>query len=129
MGKDPESKVWSPIREVIRNIYRAKESEFAGAIKNYPHKRLFFEMVRFDFVLDADLNLFLMEVNMSPNLSTKHFAMNRLLYEQVIYSTLRLAGVVRGGVTSSSLAPTTNDEMEMQVIILILNVLWVKSNF
>ena len=69
--------------DVIRNVYTAKESKFADALKNYPHKRLFFEMVRFDFVLDSKLNLYLMEANMSPNLSSKHFAMNRMLYEQV----------------------------------------------
>jgi hypothetical protein len=38
-----------------------------------------------------------MEVNMSPNLSSKHFAGNRLLYEQVIYNVLRLVGVARPG--------------------------------
>ena len=34
---------------------------------------------------------------MSPNLSSKHFAGNRLLYEQVIYNLLRLVGVARPG--------------------------------
>lgn len=34
---------------------------------------------------------------MSPNLSSKHFAGNRLLYEQVIYNVLRLVGVARPG--------------------------------
>ncbi len=40
-------------------------------------------LFRFDFVLDSKLNLYLMEANMSPNLSTGHFTLNRLLYEQV----------------------------------------------
>ena len=65
-----------------------------SAAKKYPHKRAFFEMVRFDFVLDSKLNVYLMEVNMSPNLSTKHFSGNRLLYEQVIYNFLRLVVLV-----------------------------------
>jgi tubulin monoglycylase TTLL15 len=43
-------------------------------------------MVRFDFALDDDLNVFLMEANMSPNLSSSHFAPNRLLYEQVLHT-------------------------------------------
>ncbi|WAR20619.1 TTL15-like protein [Mya arenaria] len=47
-------------------------------------KRNFFELVRFDFVLDEDLKLFLMEVNMSPNLSTNHFKGNKRLYQHVI---------------------------------------------
>ena len=41
-------------------------------------------MVRFDFALDEDLNVYLMEANMSPNLSSNHFAPNKLLYEQVV---------------------------------------------
>ena len=80
-------KHWYPKFQLLQSfnyqVYRAKEKEFARAIENYPHKRLFFEMVRFDFVLNSKLQLYLMEANMSPNLSSKHFAMNRLLYEQV----------------------------------------------
>ena len=72
-------------------------------------------MVRFDFVLDSNLDVYLMEANMSPNLSTKHFAMNRLLYEQVIYSLLRLTGVLRGGLASASLAATSREEADMQL--------------
>ena len=66
-------------------------------------------------MLDSKLGLYLMEANMSPNLSSKHFAMNRLLYEQVVYNLLRLNGVLRGGVFSQGLDPRTADEEEMQV--------------
>jgi len=51
-------------------------------------------MVRFDFVFDSKLNIFLMEVNMSPNLSSAHFSANALLYEQVLFNTLHVAGIV-----------------------------------
>ena len=61
----------------------------AKMAKTYPDKRGFFEMVRFDFVLDSKLGVYLMEVNMSPNLSSGHFAQNRLLYEQAVYTLLR----------------------------------------
>ena len=114
LGKDPQM-IWSATKDVIRNIYRAKEKEFTSAINNYPHKRVFFEMVRFDFVLDSQLNVYLMEANMSPNLSSKHFAMNRLLYEQVLYSLLRLNGILRGGISSTTLTPTSQEEAEMQL--------------
>lgn len=50
-------------------------------------------MMRFDLVVDNDLNVYLMEANMSPNLSSAHFAQNQLLYEQVIYNLLNLVGV------------------------------------
>ena len=52
--------------------------------------RLYFELSRFDFVVDANLNVYLMEANMSSNLSTGHFIQNRLLYEQVISNILSL---------------------------------------
>ena len=37
--------------------------------------------VRFDFVIDEDLKVYLMEANMSPNLSSAHFPANARLYE------------------------------------------------
>lgn len=50
-------------------------------------------MMRFDFVVDEELNVFLMEANMSPNLSSAHFAKNQLLFEQVIYNLFSLTGI------------------------------------
>jgi len=114
-GQEALDEMWSTIHEIIIKVYKNKEEDFVKAAKKYPHKRAFFEMVRFDFVLDSKLNVYLMEVNMSPNLSTKHFSGNRLLYEQVIYNFLRLVGIGRPGLKSSSLLPTTKEEFEMQV--------------
>lgn len=50
-------------------------------------------MMRFDLVIDNDLKVYLMEANMSPNLSSAHFHQNTLLYEQVIYNIFNLVGV------------------------------------
>lgn len=50
-------------------------------------------MMRFDLIVDDNLRVFLMEANMSPNLSSAHFQQNTLLYEQVIYSMLKLVGI------------------------------------
>lgn len=50
-------------------------------------------MMRFDLVIDAQLNVFLLEANMSPNLSSAHFLPNQLLYEQVLYNMMQLVGV------------------------------------
>ena len=44
-------------------------------------------------MVDSDLKVFLMEANMSPNLSTGHFKQNRLLYEQVIFNVVSLVGI------------------------------------
>ena len=52
-------------------------------------------MVRFDFVVDEELNIYIMEANMSPNLSSNHFAPNQLLYEQVIFNVLSVAGIAQ----------------------------------
>jgi len=76
-----------------RDVYTLKEEDFIRIASKYPNRRGFFEMVRFDFVIDSKMNVFLMEVNMSPNLSSKHFAANRLLYEQVgyLYTSLQFS--------------------------------------
>lgn len=50
-------------------------------------------MMRFDFVIDEDLNIYLLEANMSPNLSSAHFPPNRQLYQQLLYNVLGLVGV------------------------------------
>lgn len=50
-------------------------------------------MMRFDFVLDENLNVYLLEANMSPNLSSAHYPPNQQLYEQVIYNLFALIGL------------------------------------
>lgn len=50
-------------------------------------------MMRFDLIIDDDLRVYLMEANMSPNLSSAHFLQNTLLYEQVIFNLFSLVGV------------------------------------
>ena len=82
MGKNPDI-MWNDIYETISDVYRSQEEQFIRAVSHYPHKDAFFEMVRFDFVIDEDLKVYLMEANMSPNLSSAHFPANALLYEQV----------------------------------------------
>lgn len=62
-------------------------------LKQYRNKRNFFEMMRFDLIIDDNLRVYLMEANMSPNLSSSHFQQNTLLYEQVIYNLMSLVGI------------------------------------
>lgn len=64
-------------------------------LKNYPSKDNFFEMMRFDLVIDEDLKVYLLEANMSPNLSSAHYPPNQLLYEQVLYNLFTLVGVAQ----------------------------------
>ncbi|GBP58034.1 hypothetical protein EVAR_39750_1 [Eumeta japonica] len=49
--------------------------------------------MRFDLVIDEDLKVYLLEANMSPNLSSAHYPSNQLLYEQVLYSLFSITGV------------------------------------
>lgn len=91
-GQNPD-KVWDNIHEAIRSIVLSKEKEIAEYSNRYSTKRNFFEMVRFDFVLDENLGVFVMEANMSPNLSSAHYPPNRLLYEQVLFNLFALIGL------------------------------------
>lgn len=50
-------------------------------------------MMRFDFVVDEDLKVYLMEANMSPNLSSAHFPPNQLLFQQIVYNLMGLVGI------------------------------------
>ena len=96
---DP-NKMWDELYSTIVQVYQNTETHFAKAVRNYPHSDAFFEMVRFDFVIDDQLNVYLMEANMSPNLSSAHFSANAGLYEEVVDALLRLVGVVGVGQVS-----------------------------
>ncbi|XP_049281983.1 probable tubulin polyglutamylase ttll-15 [Anopheles funestus] len=91
-GRDP-STIWEQVEDAIRLLILKKEPLLTGLLSRYANKRNFFEMMRFDLVVDNKLKVYLMEANMSPNLSSAHFKPNQLLYEQVIYHLFQLVGV------------------------------------
>lgn len=91
-GRDPQ-KIWNQVEDAIRVAVLEKEPFIKDILKNYKNKQSFFEMVRFDLMVDDKLTVYNMEANMSPNLSSAHFKQNSLLYEQVIYHVLNLVGV------------------------------------
>lgn len=93
-GRDPR-KVWDNVNEAIREIIISKEPLIKDVLKRFKNRGNFFEMVRFDFALDEDLNVFVMEANMSPNLSSAHYPPNQLLYEQVLFNLFGLVGIGR----------------------------------
>ncbi|KZC11297.1 Tubulin polyglutamylase TTLL6 [Dufourea novaeangliae] len=113
-GKDPQ-KVWLAVREAIKEITLSKEGYIKEAMKRYGNERNFFELVRVDFALDEDLNVYTMEANMSPNLSSAHYPPNQLLYEQVIYNLFALVGVGQR-VRKDSLKKRSKMEEEMMVV-------------
>ncbi|CAH2041633.1 unnamed protein product, partial [Iphiclides podalirius] len=91
-GKDP-TKMWEEIENAITEVFLKKEHHIIGALKSYPSSDNFFELMRFDLVVDEDLKVYLLEANMSPNLSSAHYPPNQLLYEQVLYNLFSLVGV------------------------------------
>lgn len=88
-------RLWSQISQIIRDVYLTTEESFKRSAMALGSLRNFFELVRFDFITDESLNVYLLEVNMSPNLSAAHFPQNSLLYEQVVFNSLQLIGLVR----------------------------------
>ena len=93
-GKDPQ-KMWDACFDAIKNVVLQKEAQIRDVTNRFKGNRNFFELVRFDFTLDENLDVFMMEANMSPNLSSAHFAPNQLLYEQVLYNLFSLIGVAQ----------------------------------
>lgn len=93
-GKDP-LRIWKQIKDAIAIVCLSKEADMIKSSSKYPSsgRGNFFELVRFDFVIDENLDVYLMEANMSPNLSSAHFPRNGILYEQVLHSMLSLAGL------------------------------------
>ncbi|CAH2090156.1 unnamed protein product [Euphydryas editha] len=99
------TRLWEDVQEAIVEVFLKKEYHIIEALKNYPSKDNFFEMMRFDLVIDEDLKVYLLEANMSPNLSAAHYPPNQLLYEQVLYNLFALVGVARN-VKSNNAAAT-----------------------
>lgn len=85
--------MWERVYDAIREVALMKETQIRKVSMRLGNGRNFFELVRFDLALDEDLNVYMMEANMSPNLSSAHFPPNQLLYEQVIFNTLALVGI------------------------------------
>lgn len=56
--------MWNQIEEAIRAVCLAKEPLILKLMTAFASKRNFFEMVRFDFVVDEDLNVYIMEVSL-----------------------------------------------------------------
>ncbi|CAG5128946.1 unnamed protein product [Candidula unifasciata] len=110
IGKDHTS-VWDKMKSAIRDIILKKEIYLIASLRKYSSKWNFFELVRFDFVIDENLNVFLIECNMSPNLSSDHFSKNAVLYEHVLLNTLSLVGVLYQTFTSNKTTVAYEENM------------------
>jgi hypothetical protein len=55
--------IWDQIDKSIASVYLAREQDFSALLSRYKYKRNFFEMVRFDFIVDENYKVHLLEVN------------------------------------------------------------------
>ncbi|KAK7100751.1 hypothetical protein V1264_023640 [Littorina saxatilis] len=87
-------KVWADMISALREVFHESEAyllQHAAELKflNTDH---FAELVRFDFIVDANLKVYMMEANESPNFSTYQYIKNVRLYKHVLYNYLSLVG-------------------------------------
>lgn len=96
LGHDPRELV-EQVEDCIQSIVMSKEPMFIRQIEGLKAKYgqlHFFELLRFDFVADAKLNVYLMEVNMSPNMVVyPKIIKSRHMLENVLYNFFNLVGV------------------------------------
>jgi tubulin monoglycylase TTLL15 len=61
---------------------------------NSPDTHHYFEFVRFDFIMEENFKLYLMEINMSPNITpnSKRFEKNAIKREKMIFEAVNLIG-------------------------------------
>ncbi|XP_005191690.2 probable tubulin polyglutamylase ttll-15 [Musca domestica] len=84
--------IWVQVEDIIRRTILEKERDIVNILRSYK-TRNFFDLMRFDLIVDKNLKVYLMEANMSPNLSSAHFKPNSVLYEQILYNVLNLVGI------------------------------------
>ncbi|KAI6220637.1 hypothetical protein M3Y99_01597100 [Aphelenchoides fujianensis] len=89
-------RISSQIRATIGEVFERNNEKMRAAMRAFPTSRRFFELIRFDFLVDERMAVWLLEANMSPNLSSGHFRQNAALYEEVLRSVFSLVGVEAG---------------------------------
>lgn len=93
IGIDVE-KIWSQIDHAVIQLLLKNEDTMRKKLESFGKTENFFELVRFDFIIDANLKVFLMEVNMSPNLTPERFEFYLPMYTKIVYDTLHCAAGV-----------------------------------
>ncbi|KAG5680163.1 hypothetical protein PVAND_009688 [Polypedilum vanderplanki] len=86
---------WRKIDDAIVKILINTESYVIdGLNKRNISGHHFFELVRFDFLVDNNMDPYVMEVNMSPNLTPaeKRYEENCNLYEPLVYNAVQMVG-------------------------------------
>lgn len=66
-GRDPQI-IWERVEDAVSSIILQKEKNLIESMKQYNFRTSYFEMMRVDLIIDEDLDVYLLEANMSPNL-------------------------------------------------------------
>ncbi|RCN35264.1 Tubulin-tyrosine ligase family protein [Ancylostoma caninum] len=67
-GMDPQ-RIWKRIDHLIAEVFQGQQAKMLHALKSVPSKARFFELSRFDFMVDVDLNVHLLEVAFLTSIS------------------------------------------------------------
>ncbi|XP_070501440.1 probable tubulin polyglutamylase ttll-15 [Chironomus tepperi] len=88
-------KFWNRIDDAIVKIVRNSEPYITKITKDYNYStHHFYELVRFDFIFDENLSPYVMEVNMSPNITPvrKIDEEYSKIYEQLMFNLVKMIG-------------------------------------
>ena len=95
-GKDM-TKVFEQIEDCILEVLMQKEHlilQEIDKLKPTRGRHHFFELVRFDFMIDDKLKVYLMEINQNPNLqAVGKYAEHKNIYESVLFDFLSMLGI------------------------------------
>jgi tubulin monoglycylase TTLL15 len=96
-GFDPAN-LWRQIDDAIVTLLLANEQNILEATESFGKVENFFELVRFDFIIDDSFEVHLMEINMSPNLtpSADRFEIHAAGYEKVVHDALECVVGIEG---------------------------------
>lgn len=79
IGKNPKA-IWQQVDEALQAMLLSRELALASATSDFASSRNFFEMIRVDFVIDEDLNVFIMEVEVKHFSSTLEISFSKHFY-------------------------------------------------
>lgn len=82
--------LWNQFDDAIVSLVLRNEKNLIKDTSKFWSSDNFFELLRFDFMIDEAANVHLIEVNMSPNLTPAHdrFEGHAVGYEQIVFNTL-----------------------------------------
>lgn len=90
-------KLWRQVDDAIVSIILSKATHLTRYSKIFQRRSQveFFELLRFDFLVDEEMNLHLMEINMSPQLTPTNAQdeLIRVMYEQLLFNTISILGI------------------------------------